>query len=180
VGVAEVRWLDPEQRAAWLRLVAVLELLPAALDAKLARDEGLTLFEYLCLAMLSETPDRTLRMTVLAARTNATLPRLSRVISGLERAGLVVREPCPGDRRATNAVLTPAGWAKIVQAAPGHVTTVRELVIDALTPTQLAQLARICDRLLVRLDPGGRMLGAIEQTPEISLDSHHSGHKAAY
>ena len=46
--------------------------------------------------MLSEAPERTLRMTALAARTNATLPRLSRVISGLEQSGLVVREPCPG------------------------------------------------------------------------------------
>jgi DNA-binding MarR family transcriptional regulator len=160
--MAEVRWLDPQERAAWLRLAAVLGLLPAALDAQLTRDEGLTQFEYFCLAMLSEAPDRTLRMTALAARTNATLPRLSRVISGLEQAGLVVREPCPADRRATNAVLTPAGWDKIVQAAPGHVATVRELVIDALTPAQLAQLARICERLLVRLDPDGRMLAALE------------------
>ena len=160
--MTEVRWLNAEERATWLRLVAVLGLLPAALDAQLHRDEGLTLFEYLCLAMLSEAPERTLRMTALAARTNATLPRLSRVISGLEQSGLVARKPCPEDRRATNAVLTPAGWHKIVQAAPGHVASVRELVIDALTPTQLAQLSRSCDRLLGRLDPDGRMLAAIE------------------
>ncbi len=160
--MTDVRWLNPEERAAWLRLVAVLNLLPATLDAQLHRDEDLTLFEYYCLAMLSETPERKLRMTALAARTNATLPRLSRVISGLEHSGLVVREPCPGDRRATNAVLTPAGWDKIVQAAPGHVTAVRELVLDPLTPAQLAQLGRICERLLVRLDPDGRMLAALE------------------
>jgi DNA-binding MarR family transcriptional regulator len=160
--MTDVRWLNPEERAAWLRLVAVLNLLPASLDAQLHRDEDLTLFEYYCLAMLSETPDRKLRMTALAARTNATLPRLSRVISGLEHSGLVVREPCPGDRRATNAVLTPAGWDKIVQAAPGHVTAVRELVLDPLTPAQLAQLGRICERLLVRLNPEGRMLAALE------------------
>ena len=160
--MTEVRWLNPEERAVWLRLVAVLNLLPAALDAQLRRDEDLTLFEYYCLAMLSEAPERKLRMTALAARTNATLPRLSRVISGLEHSGLVVREPCPGDRRATNAVLTPAGWDKIVQAAPGHVTAVRELVLDPLTPAQLAQLGRICERLLVRLDPEGRMLAALE------------------
>ena len=160
--MTEVRWLNADERATWLRLIAVLGLLPAALEAQLHRDEGLTLFEYLCLAMLSEAPERTLRMTALAARTNATLPRLSRVISGLEQSGLVVREPCPEDRRATNAVLTPAGWDKIVQAAPGHVASVRELVIDALTPTQLAQLSRSCDRLLSRLDPDGRMLAAIE------------------
>lgn len=160
--MTEVRWLNPEERAVWLRLVAVLNLLPAALDAQLRRDEDLTLFEYYCLAMLSEAPERKLRMTALAARTNATLPRLSRVISGLEHSGLVVREPCPADRRATNAVLTPAGWDKIVQAAPGHVTAVRELVLDPLTPAQLAQLGRICERLLVRLDPEGRMLAALE------------------
>ena len=160
--MTEVRWLNTDERATWLRLVAVLGLLPAALEAQLHRDEGLTLFEYLCLAMLSETPERTLRMTALAARTNATLPRLSRVISGLERSGLVVREPCPEDGRATNAVLTAAGWDKIVQAAPGHVTAVRELVFDAMTPAQVAQLARICERLLTRLDPGGRMLAALE------------------
>ncbi|HWJ52624.1 MAG TPA: MarR family transcriptional regulator [Propionibacteriaceae bacterium] len=158
----EVRWLNAEERATWLRLVAVLNLLPTALDAQLHRDEDLTLFEYYCLAMLSEAPERKLRMTALAARTNATLPRLSRAISGLEHSGLVVREPCPEDRRATNAVLTPAGWDKIVQAAPGHVTAVRELVLDPLTPAQLAQLGRICERLLVRLDPDGRMLAALE------------------
>ena len=160
--MTEVRWLSTDERATWLGLVAVLGLLPAALEAQLHRDEGLTQFEYYCLAMLSEAPERTLRMTALAARTNATLPRLSRVISGLERSGLVVREPCPEDGRATNAVLTAAGWDKIVQAAPGHVTAVRELVFDAMTPAQVAQLARICERLLTRLDPGGRMLAALE------------------
>ena len=153
----EPQWLTPEERATWLRLAAVMQLLPAALDTQLNRDEGLTHFEYFCLAMLSEAPDRTLRMTALAARTNATLPRLSRVISGLERAGLVTRTPCPSDRRATNAVLTEAGWAKVVQAAPGHVATVRELAIDALTPAQLGQLGRISERLLARLDPEGRV-----------------------
>jgi DNA-binding MarR family transcriptional regulator len=80
----------------------------------------------------------------------------------LEQTGLVVREPCPGDRRATNAVLTPAGWDKIVQAAPGHVTAVRELVFDALTPSQAVQLSRICERLLSHLDPDHRMLAALE------------------
>jgi DNA-binding MarR family transcriptional regulator len=160
--MTEVRWLNAEERAAWLRFVGVLGLLPAALDAQLTRDEGLTHFEYYCLAMLSEAPERTLRMTALASRTNATLPRLSRVISGLEQSGLVVRRPCPEDRRATNAVLTPTGWDKIVQAAPGHVAAVRELVIDPLTPTQLARLGDICDRLLLRLDPDGRLLAALE------------------
>lgn len=156
--MTEPHWLSADERATWLRLAAVLQLLPTALDAQLNRDEQLTHFEYFCLAMLSEAPERTLRMTALASMTNATLPRLSRVIAGLESAGLVDRVPCPSDRRATNAVLTDAGWAKVVHAAPGHVGAVREFVIDALTPAQLAQLGRLSERLLARLDPDGKML----------------------
>jgi DNA-binding MarR family transcriptional regulator len=158
--VDEVSWLTPDQRAAWIRFAAVLELLPSALDAQLNRDAGLSHFDYFVLAMLSEAPSRTLRMTALASRTNATLPRLSRVISRLEDAGLVERQPCPENRRATNATLTDLGWERVVTAAPGHVAAVRALVIDALTPAQLNQLAAISARLLRRLDPEGRMFAA--------------------
>ena len=112
--------------------------------------------------MLSETSDRTLRMTTLAQRTNANLPRLSHVVRRLENRGLVERFPCPEDGRVTNARLTAAGWEAIVAAAPGHVDTVRRLVLDALTPTQVAQLRRIGDALLTRLDPEGRMSGLYE------------------
>jgi DNA-binding MarR family transcriptional regulator len=107
--------------------------------------------------MLSEAPERTLRMTALAARTNATLPRLSRVVSRLEAQGYVNRVPCPEDRRATNATLTDAGWEKVVRAAPGHVATVRASVIDALTADQVKQLSDISQRLLDELDPAGRV-----------------------
>ena len=155
--MSEVNWLTSDQRAAWIRFAAVLELLPSALDAQLTRDAGLTHFEYFVLAMLSEAPSRTLRMTALASRTNATLPRLSRVISRLEDAGLVERQPCPEDRRATNASLTDAGWERLVAAAPGHVAAVRALVVDALTAAQLNQLSAISSRLLRQLDPEGRM-----------------------
>jgi DNA-binding MarR family transcriptional regulator len=153
----DTRWLTPEERAAWLRLVGVVELLPGALDAQLRREADLTHFEYYVLAMLSEAPSRTLRMTALAARTNATLPRLSHVVRKLEERGLVERSPCPGDGRATNARLTDAGWDKIRASAPGHVDAVRHHVIDALTPEQLAQLADIAGALLQRLDPEGRL-----------------------
>lgn len=153
----EPRWLDDDERQSWLRLVAVAELLPAALDAQLRRDSGLTHFEYFVLAMLSETPERTLRMTSLAQRTNATLPRLSHVVRRLEERGLVERFPCPEDRRATNARLTEAGWDTVVGAAPGHVDAVRRLVLDPLSPRQLKQLRTIGDALLGVLDPDGHM-----------------------
>ena len=158
----EPQWLNEEERAAWLRLVSVTELLPGILDAQLRRDSGLTHFEYLVLAMLSEAPERTLRMSALASRTSATLPRLSHVVQRLEGRGLVERHPCPEDGRATNARLTGEGWDVVVAAAPGHVSAVRHHVLDPLTPAQVRQLARIGDALLTRLDPDGRMSGLLE------------------
>jgi DNA-binding MarR family transcriptional regulator len=149
----EPRWLDEAERAAWLRLIAVVELLPSALDTQLRRDSQLTHFDYYVLAMLSESPERTLRMTALALRTNATLPRLSHVVRRLEERGLVERFPCPQDGRATNARLTAQGWDAVVAAAPGHVDTVRRHVFDPLTPVQVGQLREICDALLPALDP---------------------------
>ena len=160
----EPRWLDADERAAWLRLIAVVELLPSTLDAQLRRDSQLTHFDYYVLAMLSESPERTLRMTALAARTNATLPRLSHVVRRLEDRGLVERFPCPQDGRATNARLTTAGWEAVVAAAPGHVEAVRRHVLDPLTPTQVTQLREICDALLPTLDPDRTLAPLYDQT----------------
>jgi len=156
----DTRWLDEDELAAWVRLVAVVELLPGVLDAQLRRDSDLAHFEYFVLAMLSEAPDRTLRMTALAQRTNATLPRLSHVVRRLEDRQLVERSPCPEDRRATNARLTDRGWEAIAAAAPGHVDNVRRHVIDALTPEQVRQLHDIAGALLERLDPDRLMTAA--------------------
>ena len=163
--MTETPWLDDTQRLAWVRFAAVLELLPRFLDSQLERDEKLSHFDYYSLAMLSEAPDRTLRMTALAAMTNATLPRLSRVMNRLEEASYVRREACPGDRRATNVVLSDAGWAKVVRAAPGHVRTVRELVIDALEPDQVEQLSAISAQLLSVLDPDQKMMASVLHRP---------------
>ncbi|MGB7981104.1 MAG: MarR family transcriptional regulator [Candidatus Nanopelagicales bacterium] len=165
------RWLDDEEIVAWVRLAAVLELLPAALDSQLRRDADLTHFEYFVLAMLSEAPERTLRMTALAARTNATLPRLSHVIRRLEQRDLVARFPCPEDRRATNARLTETGWAKVVATAPGHVQTVRANVIDALTREQITQLAAITEAMLARLDPTGALTTDYQRPTEATRGS---------
>lgn len=157
------RWLDDTELAAWVRLAAVLELLPAALDSQLRRDAELTHFEYFVIAMLSEAPQRTLRMTALAQQTNATLPRLSHVVRRLEDRGLVERFPCPTDARATNARLTAAGWTKVRKAAPGHVATVRRYVIDALAPEQIAQLRDLTTAILGELDPAGAMTATYER-----------------
>jgi DNA-binding MarR family transcriptional regulator len=143
--------------SAWVRLAAVLELLPGVLDHQLRRDAELTHYEYYVMAMLSEAPKRTLRMTALAQRTNATLPRLSHVVKRLEDRGLIERFPCPEDARATNARLTAEGWKKIRATAPGHVATVRHNVIDVLTPEQITQLADITAAILKSVDPDGKL-----------------------
>ena len=153
----EVRWLTADQLRAWVGLLSVAELLPAALDSQLRRDAGLTHFDYQVLAMLSEAPGRSLRMTTLALRTSATLPRLSHVVERLEGRGFVVRTPDPDDARATRAHLAEQGWDTLVAAAPGHVATARALVIDALTDEQVTQLESITGALLARLDPEDRL-----------------------
>lgn len=153
----EKRWLDREELTVWMRMVAVLELLPAQLDSHLRRTADLTYFEYYTLAMLSEVPDRTLPMSTLAARTNATLPRLSHVARRLEQRSLVSRAPSPDDRRVTVCRLTEEGWQKVLATAPKHVEQVRQLVFDALEPEQVPQLAAITEQLLGVLDPDGLM-----------------------
>ena len=153
----ETQWLSPEESAAWVRLIAVAELLPGALDAQLLRDAGLTHFEYVALMALADAPDRTMRMTELASRTNATLPRLSHVARRLEERGLIRRFPCPEDRRATNATITDTGLELIADAAPGHVGTVRANVFDALSAEQLEQLYVIAGAVLAKLDPDERL-----------------------
>jgi DNA-binding MarR family transcriptional regulator len=149
----DVQWLSAEQRQAWLSIVRVLTVLPAALDAQLDRDANLTFFEYHVLSMLSERPDRTLRMSRLAQLTSASLSRLSNVVKRMEGRGLLRRVPDPADGRASRAVLTAAGMAAVVEAAPGHVATVRDLIIDTVTPAQLRQLQAAHERILARLDP---------------------------
>lgn len=146
-------WLDDEQLNVWVRLKAVMELLPGALDSQLRREAGLTYFEYYVLAMLSEADGRMLRMNALAARTNATLPRLSHVVRKLAERGLVRRSPDPDDGRATRVTLTEQGWDALSAAAPEHVAAVRRYVFDQLDGAQVRQLGAIADAMLDVLDP---------------------------
>jgi DNA-binding MarR family transcriptional regulator len=111
--------------------------------------------EYQVLAMLSESPERTMRMSSLAEVTNASLSRLSHLVQRLERRGLVRREPDPIDGRFTNAILTEEGFERLVEAAPRDVAYVRSLVVDALTPEQLRRLGRDANRITSRTDTSG-------------------------
>ena len=138
---------------AWLALAGVLFGLPTALEAQLRGDAGLTLYEYLVMAALSQAPDRTRRMSELAELTNGSLPRLSQVATKLEGQGWVRRRADPKDGRVTLAVLTKAGFRKVEESAPGHVETLRRLVFDPLSRTQVRQLFDILHRIERGLDP---------------------------
>lgn len=159
-GVDEPRWLTDEEQRAWRRLAAVILRLPAALEGQLQRDAGLSHFEYWVLALLSEAPGRTLRLSELAGQANASLSRLSHVVTRLEARGWVRRRPDPDDARATRAVLTDAGVGAVVEAAPGHVATVRDLVFDGLDANGVHELGRLCDLILARIDPGRGPIGS--------------------
>lgn len=137
-----------------MALAALMFKLPGVLDYQLQRDSGLTHFEYLVMAGLSESPDRSRRMSDLAGFANGSLSRLSHVVKRLEQRGFVVRRPDADDGRITVAELTDAGYEQLVAAAPGHVATVREYVIDVLTPEQLQQLKAIGDQIHQKIDPG--------------------------
>ena len=144
--------LSAVERNALLGLLAVLELLPAVLDCEVRRAADLTHFDYRVLATLAEAPDHRLRMTDLAAGTNASLTRLSHAVRRLEDRGLVERSRSREDGRVTNARLTSAGLDVVADVAPRHVGTVRRHVLDALTPSQVRQLGDIANALGRRLE----------------------------
>ncbi|WP_305091578.1 MarR family winged helix-turn-helix transcriptional regulator [Prescottella sp. R16] len=146
-------WLTPDQQAAWRTLVALITRLPAALDTQLQRDAGITHFEYFVLAVLSEADGRRLRLSELAADANASLSRLSHVVTRLEKRGWVRRDTVPGVRGAF-AVLTDDGMATVTDAAPGHVRTVQALVFEGLDGNQVTQLAELGTTLIGQLDRG--------------------------
>jgi DNA-binding MarR family transcriptional regulator len=102
--------------------------------------------------MLSQSPERRMRMSSLAEVTNASLSRLSHLVKRLEERSLVRREPDRADGRFTNAVLTDQGFRTLAEAAPGHVAHVRSLVIDVLSPEQLRRLGQAADRIMSRID----------------------------
>ena len=147
------KWLDQDERQAWLAVASIIFTLPAALDARLQKDADLTFFDYMVLSVLSEQDDLTMQMSDIARGVSASLSRLSHVATKLEKQGYLTRARVHGSGRRTSATLTEAGHEKVVAAAPDHVTAVRAYLIDALTPDDLSLLARIGPAVARRIDP---------------------------
>jgi DNA-binding MarR family transcriptional regulator len=150
----QVRWLSEDEMKAWLAFFAAAALVDRKLDQQLKDEAGLTHVQYEVLSRLSEAPNRELRMTELAETLFTTQSGTTYQISQLEKAGYVRRRECRGGPRGVWAVLTDAGFEVLKQAAPGHVRAVRELLIDVLTPDEIAAMAnglgRVRDRVLAQ------------------------------
>lgn len=152
--------MDDYESRAWLALVATSELLPAALDAQLQVDAGMTHFEFMLLGLLNLNEDQTMRMKQLAEGAHSTLQRLSKAVDRLEARGWVERFPCVEDRRATNVRLTQDGRRAMILATPGHLDTVRHAVLDRMSPQQLVALAEALEPVVAGLDPNRRFFRA--------------------
>jgi DNA-binding MarR family transcriptional regulator len=148
-------WLSADEQRAWRAYLESSKVLFDALDRQLQRDAGIPHAYYEILVRLSEAEDRAMRMNELADLTLSSRSRLSHAVARLEERGWVIREDCPTDRRGQIARLTDAGFAVLAGAAPGHVAAVRTLVVDALTPDQLAALAGIGEAISSRVAQDG-------------------------
>ncbi|WP_326715063.1 MarR family transcriptional regulator [Streptomyces sp. NBC_01474] len=144
----EPHWLDDDERQHWNAFAYVLTQLPAALEAQMQRDAGISQFDYVVMSALSMAPERTLRMSEVAQYAGGTLSRLSNVVGRLEKRGWVRRHSDPSDGRSTLASLTDDGMDKVVAAAPGHIDAVRRLIFDPLTKAQQRQLGAVSQRIL--------------------------------
>jgi DNA-binding MarR family transcriptional regulator len=147
------RWLSDDEQASWRAWIAASLLLPDRLNRDLQDKAGISLPDYEILVHLSEAPDRRLRMSELASLTLSSRSRLSHQVDRLADAGLVDRQPCSDDRRGYFAVLTGKGWDFIVTAAPVHVESVREHLVDVLTPQEFAEFGRLCGKVSEGLCP---------------------------
>jgi DNA-binding MarR family transcriptional regulator len=159
------RWLDEQQQRTWRAWLTVSELLPRALDAQLQRDAGISHAAYVVLAMLSESPTRSRRMSDLALRANQSQSRLSHTVARLEERGWVRRERSAEDGRGNLAVLTDDGWDVVRSVAPGHVDAVREALFAPLTEEQTRVLGEALGAIVERLDPDHSL--RVEQAPGV-------------
>ncbi|WP_344772418.1 MarR family winged helix-turn-helix transcriptional regulator [Nocardioides panacisoli] len=146
--------LTTEEMETWRAVNRLLAHLPPALGSQLQCDAGLSHLEYYVLKGLSEQPDRTLRMSTLAALAHSELSRLSHLMRRLEERGLVRREPDRSDRRFTNAILTDAGLEHLTQAAPRHIALVRKLVFDVLDEDEQLALRNAAQKIVTGLKNG--------------------------
>jgi DNA-binding MarR family transcriptional regulator len=150
------QWLSASEQTAWRAWLDASRLLNAELNRELMDAHGLSAADYEILVQLSENVNRRMRMSELADRTFSSRSRLSHQIDRMEKAGLIEREACTDDARGMWAILTQTGWEKIVEAAPDHVASVREHLVNLLSAEDFIKLGESCQAVVQHLDSSGQ------------------------
>lgn len=149
------RWLTAEEGRSWRVFLYATQRLFEALDRDLLRDHGIPLAYYEIFVRLSEAPGRSMRMSELADATRSSRSRLSHAVARLEESGWVRRVDCQTDRRGQLAQMTPAGLDLLERAAPSHVESVRQYLVDPLSAEQFERLGEI-SRVVYDSIPGAQ------------------------
>jgi len=145
------RWLDEHEQASWRAYITMVALLDERLGHELQAAHGLSLHDYEIMVRLSEAEGRSIRMSDLAERTQASRSRVTHQVDRLERVGYIRRERCATDNRGRLAVLTDKGMSALIEAAPTHVEGVRTHLVDQLTPEQFEELGALSTAVVAHL-----------------------------
>ena len=146
-------WLSDAQQQVWRTFLTMNAALNERIERDIQQAAGMPHAYYLVLAMLSESPDRTSRMSQLADLAQMSQSRLSHAVARLEESGWVTRTPAQDDKRGQLATLTDAGYIRLVEVAPSHAETVRSIMFDGLSEEQLVEFGKICQQVLDRAQP---------------------------
>jgi DNA-binding MarR family transcriptional regulator len=139
--------LTPDEEGFLRSLSRVLVVLPRLLDKDLVAQERIRANEYLVLMLLSEAPDRRLRMSDLAEFKDHSLSGMTRIVDRLSKAGWIEREKCAEDGRGAYAVLTETGFARLEQAWPTHLRSVRRRLMDYVDGLDLPAITAALDKI---------------------------------
>jgi DNA-binding MarR family transcriptional regulator len=134
----------------WVSFIRAHSAITRQLNADLLAVHGLTLNDYEVLLMLSRAEGRRMRRVDLAQTVVLTASGITRLLDGLERAGLVEKDTCATDGRVSYAKLTAAGQAKLRTATSTHLRGVEELFTGRFSDQELDQLALLLGRLPLR------------------------------
>lgn len=161
----DVTWLSPQEANAWKAVRDLGQPLWAALGRDLQNESNLSMPDYQVLVVLSENPSGVMSHRDLTGATGWEKSRLSHHITRMEKRGLVTRQNCAYDGRSADISLTEEGRNVIEEAAPGHVRSVRRLLIDLLDPDELATVIAIGERVQTAIQAQDTASNGQEQAP---------------
>ena len=129
------------------RFVRAHAALTRRLSGLLLERHGLTLNDFEVLLHLAHAPDRRLRRVDLADRVVLTPSGITRLLDGLERAGLVARAECTADRRVVYAELTDDGLRRFEESRTTHRDAIHSLFAASFRPEEIETLGELLGRL---------------------------------